>query len=217
MTYTHKKEILLLELDDYSWLRNMYATFLESLNSKATVTRCTDAMEALEVITAGVISAVLVYEPSVMRTNNQKLVDALTKYTKNGGTTVFAAHCSDFVGPPEIDAYFKRPFNLNWKSGSYLRTTFSANPGVRLKLTEGVAASYSMKALNLKGVAREDLIYVTTGQSKLESLVFFPEKVELVDEGPVVYAQYYHGRLGWVGDVNNERETGPLVLAMLGL
>lgn len=36
-------------------------------------------------------------------------------------------------------------------------------------------------------------------------------------QAPVVFAPYFHGRVGWVGDLNNEKQLVPVVAAMLGL
>ena len=217
MSSSQKKNVLLLKLEDYSWLSEMFENFLQALHSKANVTQCTDATTALEIITAGTQAAVLLWEPSIIKKKNRKLADALAEYTKSGGITIFAACCSCFARPPDIDKFFDKVFGLPWKYGNHLRTTFTANPGARLNLTDKIAASYSMKAVHLKNIAKEDLVYLTTEGSVLESMVFWPAKVDLVGEGPVVFAQYHHGKLGWVGDVNNERETGSLVFAMLGL
>jgi hypothetical protein len=97
----------------------------------------------------------------------------------------------------------------------YHRTTFASNED--LELDVNAISKISMKALHLKNVAKKDSVYLSTSESTIESLVFAPEPVSANGEAPVVYARYGKGKLGWVGDVNNEAENIPVVLKMLGV
>lgn len=193
-----------------------YSKCLCTLRSKDEVIRDTDLQTAIETLKDGSISVAIVFEPSVIEEKNKLLTDALIQFTKAGGTTIFAGMCSGFATPFNTKDFFGK-WDLPWRCGSYLRTTFTANPRARLDLKARIATSYSMKALHLANVATEDLLYITTDDSHTESLVFGPERVELTGEGPIVFAQYHQGRIGWVGDVNNEQSTGPVILAMSGL
>lgn len=228
-----RQKVLLLCLEDYTWAGDIYREFLSTLNSKAEVIcayskflvtlrakdeviRDTDLQTAIETLKDGSVSVAIIFEPSVIEKKDELLTDTLIQFTKAGGTTIFAGMCSSIARPPNINEFFGK-WNLPWKSGIYLRTTFTANPRARLDLKARIATSYSMKALHLGNVATEDLLYITTDDSHTESLVFGPERVKLTGEGPIVFAQYHQGRIGWVGDVNNEQNTGPVMLAMSGL
>lgn len=210
------KKLLFISLEDYSWMGDHYSDFLSTLRSKSDFISHTDLETTTKTLKDGSISVVILFEPSVIDKKIMSLIDALISFTKAGGTTILAGLCSSFCRPSAIDEFFGK-WNLPWESGDYFRTILSANPRARLNLTAEIATSYSMKALHLKNVATEDLLYVTTNDSKLESLVFPAQQVDLAGEGPIVFAPYHQGRIGWVGDVNNEPATGLVVLAMAGL
>lgn len=214
----HRQKALFFGLGEYSWLEESYDDFLRTVRSKAKVIsyKNTDIQATIETLKAGTVSAVVLFEPSLIEKKDKLLTDALIEFTKAGGTTIFAGLCSSFCGPPNLNAFFSK-WNLPWKSGTYLRTTFTANSHARLDLTTKIPSSYSMKALHLKNVATEDLVYVTTSDSQLESLVFTSQPVRLTGEGPIVFAQYHDGRISWIGDVNHEEGTKLVLLAMLGL
>ena len=80
----------------------------------------------------------------------------------------------------------------------------------------GLPAEYSQKAVFLKNVAKEAAVYLPSGSSRTQSLVFPPAQVDC-EQTPVVFAHIGEGWLGYVGDVNNEAESQAVVLAMCGL
>ena len=210
-------KVLVLSLEDYSWLDEMYANFTQQLKDRATPVNCNSKADAFEQLKDSSIKSILVYEPSVMQKKNDDLGKAIAEWTRAGGTTVFGACCSSFVAPNLLKAFFAKHFDQPWKGGSYHRTTFAANPALRLSLAGAHVPSVSMKALHLAGVATEDAVYLPTSESRIESNVFPPERVQPRGEAPVVFAQHGDGKVGWVGDVNNEPEHIPVVLAMLGV
>ena len=213
-----RKRVLLLEFEDYAWLGDLYTDFLSRLRGKADVQKIDDVRTAvLALKTDPRPDAVLFFEPSIMKDANVLFAKEFVGFTRQGGSVIFACTCSSFATPPDIDRFFKEYYELPWKSGSYLRTTFTKNPAMRLDITPHIHDQVSMKALHLDKVADEDLVYKTSAESVTESLVWAPQRVELKGEGPVVFAQHHKGRLGWVGDVNNEEATTPLIMAMLGL
>ena len=72
-----------------------------------------------------------------------------------------------------------------------------------------------MKAVHLKGVPAEAKVYVPVDDSRVESHVFAPTRVDTL-QSPAVFARCGKGRIGFVGDVNNEEGSRKLILAMVG-
>ena len=73
-----------------------------------------------------------------------------------------------------------------------------------------------MKAVHLEGVKAEDVGYKPTDGSRVESHVFQPFPVDL-SNAPVAYTRIGDGFLGYIGDVNAEKESTGVILAMLRL
>lgn len=74
-----------------------------------------------------------------------------------------------------------------------------------------------MKAVHVKGARKEDAVYVTTPDSRIQSHVFAPESAHTPDQTPVCFTSVGNGFLGYVGDVNAEEETTWVILTMCNL
>lgn len=72
-----------------------------------------------------------------------------------------------------------------------------------------------MKAVHVKDSAVEAKVYVPLEQSRVESRVFGPDPVDQ-SQSPAVWAKCGEGWLGFIGDVNNEKGSQKLLMAMLG-
>ena len=157
-------------------------------------------------------------KPTIDYVEKRLLANAIVTFTKNGGITVFGVAFPGNATPPDFNDFFENFWALPRKFGDYVRTTLVLNKQARLKVKGGnhyVADQYSMKAVHVKGIAQEDLLYVTDANSVRESFVFGPEKINTNGSGPAVVAQYGHGRIGYLGNVNNEEESQVLLFAML--
>ena len=200
------KKILLLSLEDYSFVDEVYQDLLARLEAKAAVVKCTTDNVTIRMLEDNTFTSIFVYEPSVMRKKHKNLAKVIADWTKAGGTTVFGANCSSFIEPPVLNAFFSTYFDKRWQSGAYVRKTFWANESALLGPGRSHVPSISMKALHLKNVARRDCVFFEGND------VFGPVET---GEAPVVYAAYGSGEVGWIGDVNNEEDHIPVVLAML--
>ncbi|OBZ73326.1 hypothetical protein A0H81_07173 [Grifola frondosa] len=105
-------------------------------------------------------------------------------------------------------------WNLPWISGSYHRTTFTLNRDVVGLDVRHLSSEYSMKALHLKNVQTNATVYLPTSESRIESLVFPADHITNISETPVAFTSVGNGRLGYVGDVNNEDATTNVILSM---
>ena len=81
----------------------------------------------------------------------------------------------------------------------------------------GLEKKYSQKAVHIKGAASNTMLYVPTGDSQLESLVFCSEPITNLTESPTVFQSWGKGHVGFFGDVNSEIGTTKAILALCGL
>lgn len=211
-------KVLVLSLEDDSWMDD--DNFMQQLRERAEpLLTCRDADGFLAALKDPSLNSMFVFEPSIMR--NKKLSNALAAWTKAGGTVIFGACSSSFIGPGEVNTFFRVWFNKPWESGEYHRTTSKANTNLGLELGNGVGKvvprPISMKAVHLRNVAPEDAVLLPTDNARIQSLVFAPTRVEADGQTPVVFAKHFEGKVGWVGDVNNEADNVLVVLAMLGV
>ena len=64
-----------------------------------------------------------------------------------------------------------------------------------------------MKAVHVQGAAIEDMVYITTSDSKIQSHVFRPDSAHNPEQAPVLFTAFGNGYIGYVGDVNQEEGT----------
>ncbi|MCJ1359731.1 MAG: hypothetical protein MMC33_009733 [Icmadophila ericetorum] len=203
---------------------------LESLEKVASITRSQDPLQINQLLLSGDISSVLVVDPTLFLLSQLQyriLRDTVRQFARTqGGTILFCGIFNSFVRPTDINYFFKPEWNLPWRSGDYCRTSFSLNPGFRLDdngspafdpKAAGLDTAYSEKALHIEGMAKSSMLYVTTPDSQLESLVFAARPQHNEKESPVVFQTYGKGRVGWIGDVNGEKGSTKVVLGICGL
>ncbi|KDQ08531.1 hypothetical protein BOTBODRAFT_191674 [Botryobasidium botryosum FD-172 SS1] len=166
------------------------------------------------------ISAIICTDQGITERKHKRVLARLVSFVKeSGGTVILAAQFSTFVEPLKMERTFKDAWGLPWKKGSYHRTTHFLKPtrSEKLRNRPELEQSYSMKALHLKGMRPEDMVYGPTEQSITQSLVFAPEQITDFQEAPVVFAKVGKGYLGYNGDVNAEEGSTKVILAMMGL
>lgn len=129
---------------------------------------------------------------------------------------IFGIGFSCFTRPSEVKDLFSA-FHLPYEAGDYHRTAFDFNGGSDNIGAVSLPQSYSQKALHLKNVEKKHAVYVSTGSSRIQSLVFGPAKIEDLTQTPTAFQAYGSGKLGYLGDVNMEEETQQVLLAMCGL
>lgn len=141
------------------------------------------------------------------------LAEQAASFVRAGGRVIFMGTFSGFARPLDIGLLFSL-FGLPWKSGDYHRADFQLNPDVTDIDITGLSAGYSQKALHLQDVRTSDAVYLSSGVSY--SPVFGANAVD-ASQSPAVFGSCREGKVGYVGDVNNEQATTPVVLAMCGL
>ncbi|KAI4144382.1 MAG: hypothetical protein LQ340_006670 [Diploschistes diacapsis] len=200
-------KVLWLSLWDEIDMDEMGVDLMEALKERAEVIKCTTREVTFEALQDNIRSSLFIFEPSLINKKvNKKLARAIKEWTKAGGTTVFGGCCGSFVKPLSLKQFFSEVYGLPWESGSYHRADFAANNAARLRSSVANIATINAKALHLRNITTGDALYLEDGVA--------PEDVS---ESPIVLRAFGDGKLGWIGDVNNETELIPLTLAMLGV
>lgn len=150
-----------------------------------------------------------------------KLVD----YASGGGTVIFGATFASFIRPDKFDSFMWESWGLLWRFGDCYRTVVHLNKDndseIYKRFTEDtrLTASYSQKAVFLKFVLPEQKLYAPNEQSRTQSMFFIPRGVNHSWRTSVCWTKTVcqGGWLGYVGDVNCEKESTAIILSMCGL
>lgn len=210
-----KPRVLLVSLNSPPYFDDMYEGFIDALAEKAHVQR-TKNPNTVRHILAERPKAVLLTDGALTKPENVSVWISVLDYVHGGGRAICMGMFSSLVSPPDLDPFFARS-GLPWEMGAYVRTTVSlcrANiPPTALSL---LPPAYSLKAIFLRGVGTDAAWYRSTAESRSESLASAGEQIAL-ESTPVALAKVGAGKLGYVGDVNNEGESQVIILAMCGL
>ncbi|KAG7453095.1 uncharacterized protein BT62DRAFT_959370 [Guyanagaster necrorhizus] len=196
--------ILLISLENEPFFEDIHKNLLTALRSKRRVVQALSADEAIQSLASPDLTGVFVTDPGIIRKKHNRVLTKLVNYTKDGGLVVFGGLFSSVIRPPEMDKFWSTAWGISWRMGSYRREMFYRQGNDTLKSSKCLPASYSMKAVHLKGINSAAAVYKNRDQHG-----------EL--QAPVVRMKFGMGYLGYLGDVNAEDESTKVVLAMLGL
>ena len=226
-------KVLIITGDIDSIFTEVWKGLISSLQAKASVISSSDPAESSRLLLAGDVSSVLVVSPQPFlspQKAHRVLRDHVRTFAEQqGGTVLFCGTFSSFINRISFDSYIGTEWKLSWRFGDYHRTTFAVNPHFRLDgvdgsaaanfdpMTAGLQSTYSQKAVQVKGAAKNARLYTTTSESQLESLVWAAMPMHNETQSPVVFQSYGKGRVGYAGDVNAEAGTTKAILAMCGL
>lgn len=212
-----KPIIVVLTLDKPEFFNDMCGAFVALLKTKADFRQANTPDEARAAFNSHPKpAAILSADESLTVSTRISLVHDALSYVRSGGVLIFMGLFSSFTRPPNIKILFSR-LGLPWESGSYHRSTFKLNREMTHFDKSGLITSYSQKTLHLANVAYDDAVYLPGDDSVVESNVFGPRRVSDRTETPAAFTRVGDGKTGYVGDVNNEDETTPVILGMCGL
>jgi hypothetical protein len=213
-----KPLIVILTLDKQDFYDQVYADFNKLLKSHAQVEYATTPDEARAFFnrTTNKPAAILSADESLTVSTRLTLVHEAASYVQSGGTLIFMGVFSGFTRPSDYALLFSK-FDLPWASGDYTRHVCLFNPEMTLLDISGMASSYSQKALHVKDVQRSDAVYLPSHESEAGSAVFPPRSVDNRTQAPAAFTRVGAGNVGYVGDVNNESDTGTVIMRMCGL
>jgi hypothetical protein len=214
---TSKPYIAIVALNKAEFYQDLYADFNKLLESHANIEYATTPDEARGVFNRSVNkpAAILSVDESLTSSTHITLVHEAASYVRSGGTLIFMGVFSGFTRPSDMQLLFSK-FDLPWAAGDYHRETCVFNPAMMLLDISGMAASYSQKALHVKNVQRGDAVYLPQAWSESASALFPPRSANGLTQAPAAFARVGTGKVGYVGDVNNENDTHTVVLRMCG-
>jgi len=219
-----KPEILLLQLGDAMQVNlfdELYSSIQEKFEAHYIVVKKRNAAEIIEFLStaAPLTKAILAVDGGLSKKKNKGVQTKLHQYAERGGTVLLCCIFSSFVRPTDFKV-MSQNMSLGWEWGDYHRTVFALSPAFKSVFGSDAFATletaYSMKAVHLKGVAPEAKIYVPTDDSRVQSAVFPPGKVDTT-QCPAAFQKHRDGFVGFVGDVNNETGSQALIMAMLSM
>lgn len=216
-TESTKPRVVLISLNYESFFDELYHDLLTELGSKADLQHAKTAESTVRLLSEQPHpSATLITDEALTNNENTDVWEAVLKYVRQGGTSVVMGHFSSSVKPARIKPFFAKA-GLQWEAGSYHRTTLVLNQeAVGSSLAAVLPAKYSQKAVFVKNVADTDAWYHSDENSVNESQVFGPTSANIVGETPVVLTHVGAGKLGYIGDVNAEKGSDAVILAMCG-
>ena len=207
----------MLSLSKPDLLADTNEHFLSTLRSKVRVIQALNARKALQCFADTSLEAVYVADEGINESKNSGVLSCLIEWVNAGGIAVVGSLFPSFTNGLEFERFFRK-WGLPWKMGDYHRTTFVLNSsiGQLSNHSANLTTSYNVKAVHLKGVKAEDVLYAPAEDSSTESHVFAPSLVDL-SHVPVAYTRIGDGFMGYIGDVNAEEESTSVILAMLRL
>lgn len=215
--------VLSFEYDDI--YGNIHSHLYSTLEDKATTmhirsSHSASIEQALRILEVPHLTAVLIADAGIVKKKYAKVVDKLVAFVQRGGSVAIGGgQFCNFITPDKFSPFISK-FGVSWTWGSYFRTTFTANPANELVTRNpSLLKSYSMKTVHLANITPEMAIYHATDDSRLTSLVWDPVRVSefSAGEAPAVCARVGQGLLSFLGDVNGEQASTPVILSMLGL
>lgn len=222
------KPIILVLSIGAKWMQDMcddpasFGAGLDDLLEHADLKRARTAKGALTYLdknTASPPDGILVTDTGVAQPAAKELLGRVVAYARAGGTVVMSYCFSSNMRMDEMTEFWKQAWDLPWEPASYHRTDLTLNESASTLQGQQVAALqkvYSQKALCLKNVQREHCWYLPAEDSRIQSAVFPPDRVDQ-NETAVVFAPVGQGRVGYTGDVNMENGTHMVVKRMFGL
>lgn len=181
---------------------------IDRLATKAILKRASRTRAAANFLKHNTPSAVIVTNVNNAEGNPvlNDLNKALVKYATDGGTIILWTFFSRLVSPPDFDRWLKKTWKLPWTFGDYCRADVARNPRCDLNgyASEALIDSYSQQAVFLANVDKEAAVYLRSQN--------FDDNQTLV-----AFAKYGAGRLGYIGDVNNEEGSTIAIINMYKL
>jgi hypothetical protein len=167
----------LLSLSDPDLLASTNEHFISTLRSKVRVIQALNAQKALQYLADANLKGVFVADEGIIRRKNSEVFSSLIGWVNAGGIAAVGSLFPSFTPRTEFHQFFKK-WGLPWKMG---RTNFVLNPSIHQLSghSANLPTSYNMKAVHLEGVKAEDVLYAPTEDSRVQSFVFPPSKVDL--------------------------------------
>lgn len=114
-----------------------------------------------------------------------------------GGEIMFAGQFVLLTSPEHINTLFSA-FSIPWRAGDVIEGEFDVNEEIKGIWWEGVEYRYRQRALCLKDVRDEEVMYRPC---------YWVEGVDL-SQAVVAVGWFWDGKVGFVGDLDDREESG---------
>lgn len=214
--------ILVLSLEKEPWHSEMTRSLHTQIRGQAKLIEAETKQAAYAALSTG-IKAVLVGDAAITKRKHRELASALVAYTNDGGVVLLGCLMSSFSTPRDFNRMMSCVWSLPWRFGNYSREESTLNEAVNADPIQGGALPkmINVKAVYLQHVAARDKIYAwgerITPRTKIQQLLEQYEEEDELGQAAVAFGSVGNGYLGWIGDVNLEKELDPVYLALLGL
>ncbi|KAF2498109.1 hypothetical protein BU16DRAFT_559818 [Lophium mytilinum] len=202
--------VLVLSLYGFSFSsRQLYPSLLPKLLSRATVHESLTAQDALNYLSTGLPSIILVTDPAIAfdEPENKTLLEAVVDWTKRGGTTIFMGFFAEAVGLPQLNGLLKSSFGLqDWEADEHESHEATLRPNIHTVRAQSLENFYYCKALWLRNVLPEDSVYSRAGN-----------RPGTAPATCAAFATVEFGKLGYIGDTDFGEEPERTIIAMCRL
>ncbi|KAM7193946.1 hypothetical protein V8F20_008216 [Naviculisporaceae sp. PSN 640] len=188
-------------LDDEKMFNEIHSHLISAITSKRNIERATTVDGAIQALgNQSTPPIILIADAAITR--RTRVFEEVAACLRKGATVVLCGCFSTSVNQGQFNRSFAQ-LGLPWKMGSYHRaTTTLRRETVGPELASRLPSSYNQKAMFVKGAERPAMWYTEAPSST---------------EAAAAFVGVGNGKLGYIGDVNGEKETTSVVLAMCGL
>ncbi|RDL37073.1 uncharacterized protein BP5553_04506 [Venustampulla echinocandica] len=200
------------EDQDYHGHKDKFMELRSQLESKALVVQVLCNADAADFMSSEFqlegVKAIILTDPRMTKYPAiAPIIVKLVAWVRAGGTLIMSSLFSTMVEPINFEKFIRNAWGLPWKYVDYSEHLCIPNLGHPERYWEG---PYAIKPYKMMAAFLEDV--------DMEDRVFVREDDETDDKAAaVILKPFGEGRLGWIGDVNNEVGSMQVLLAMCRL
>lgn len=209
--------ILILTFNVPGFFDDVFGPLLGKIAARTVLKRASDSPSALRYLADGVPTAIIVFDPDIIKYAHSTVLQYVMSYVRGGGIAIFTGTFTTSLQPDDLSHFFRWYWGLPWEKGDVHRTTVHLNRRVEAVPHSGLPPAYSLEGVFLKNVTVDMALYLPSENSHTEWGPFLLEPVADLTQTPAAFALIENGYLGYVGDVEQEVESDAVILAMCRL
>ena len=216
-----KNKVLLLRLGNKNQQRDFetrYSDVIFNIKTKFTIVEANTTETALQALKdyGHSVVAVLAVDGGFHLPRNSLVHNRMRKYCANGGIFILCCLFASLMTPLPFNAMCTR-FGLAWERGDTNRDIFPLSSRMTavlgLERMRKLENTFNVNAVRLKNTHINARIYKE--QSDTSTNVVADEAID-DKQSPAVYQKYGKGRIGYIGNVNNDRGAQTILMMLLG-
>jgi len=196
-------------IDGYGREEDHCFDWVTALTSKVNVRLITARKTALDFLKGDNRHVPILLADGVLaRKEEDELRQALVKFVQKGGVTILAGKLPHRATQDDLDRLFLG-FDLPWRRGDRLRDSFVPNiDSSHIPAFGDFDDGYKQKARQLRHVDLDDAVQLPNTET-------VPE-LEDIEQVPAAFGRCGDGWVGYIGDLDGEIQTIPVLLFMCG-